>query len=175
MQYPQLKNNNSHSLRIFMKTSHVIEAAKRFSKPYRITNGKKFRLTDVDPDDSGELTSEDKPRAKEALQTGVQALAELQDVLYGGGRPTRAFEVKYRSQTTGLGELQGIQQFCAEKKVPHGYVITKGYRRFQRATTRRRLRWRGCIENSCTSRLGLYAMGQTPPPLTLYLLPPGAR
>jgi hypothetical protein len=46
-----------------MKTSQVIEAAKRFSKPYRITNGKKFRLTDVDPGDTGELTSEDKPRA----------------------------------------------------------------------------------------------------------------
>jgi hypothetical protein len=29
-----------------MKTSEVIEAAKRFSKPYRVTNGKKFRLTD---------------------------------------------------------------------------------------------------------------------------------
>jgi Polyphosphate kinase 2 (PPK2) len=40
----------------------------------------------VDPGDAGELTSEDKPRAKEALQTGVQALAELQDVLYAQDR-----------------------------------------------------------------------------------------
>jgi polyphosphate kinase 2 (PPK2 family) len=69
-----------------MKTTQVIEAAKRFSKPYRITNGKKFGLTDVDPGDTGVFTSEDKPRAKEALQTGVQALAELQDVLYGQNR-----------------------------------------------------------------------------------------
>ena len=36
--------------------------------------------------DTGELKSEDKPRAKEALQTGVQALAELQDVLYAQDR-----------------------------------------------------------------------------------------
>jgi len=35
------------------------------------------------------------------------------------------FEVKYRSQTTGLGELRGMQQFCAERKVARGYVITK--------------------------------------------------
>ena len=49
-----------------MKTTQVIEAAKRFSKPYRITNGKKFGLTDVDPGDTGEFTFEDKPRAKEA-------------------------------------------------------------------------------------------------------------
>jgi hypothetical protein len=69
-----------------MKTSEVIEAAQRFSKPYRVTNGKKFRLSDIDPGDTGELTSEDKPRAKEALQTGVQALAELQDALYAQDR-----------------------------------------------------------------------------------------
>ena len=69
-----------------MKLSQVIEAAHRFSKPYRVSNGKKFRLKDVDPSDTGELKSEDKPRAKEALQTGVDALAELQDVLYAQDR-----------------------------------------------------------------------------------------
>jgi PPK2 family polyphosphate:nucleotide phosphotransferase len=69
-----------------VKTSEVIEVAKKLSKPYCITNGKKFRLTEIDPGDTGELTSEDKPRAKEALQTGVQALAELQDVLYAQDR-----------------------------------------------------------------------------------------
>ena len=69
-----------------MKTNEVIEAAQRFSKPYRVTNGKKFRLKDVDPGDTGDLKAEDKPRAKEALQTGVQALAELQDVLYAQDR-----------------------------------------------------------------------------------------
>jgi PPK2 family polyphosphate:nucleotide phosphotransferase len=65
-----------------MKLSKIIEAARRFSKPYRVTDGKKFRLKNVDPSDTGDLSSEDKPRAKEALQTGVEALAELQDILY---------------------------------------------------------------------------------------------
>lgn len=69
-----------------MKTKEVIEAARRLSKPYRVTNGKKFRLKDVDPGDTGELKSGDKPRAKEALQSGVEALAELQDVLYAQDR-----------------------------------------------------------------------------------------
>jgi PPK2 family polyphosphate:nucleotide phosphotransferase len=69
-----------------MKTSKVIEAARRLSKPYRVTNGKDFRLKDVDPGDTGELKSEDKKRAKEALQTGIDALAELQDVLYAQDR-----------------------------------------------------------------------------------------
>jgi len=69
-----------------MKTKQVIEAAHRLSKPYRVTKGKKFRLKDVDPGDTGELKSEDKPRAKEALQTGVETLAKLQDMLYGQDR-----------------------------------------------------------------------------------------
>jgi len=69
-----------------MKTQKVIEAARRFSKPYRVTNGKKFRLRDFDPGDTQDFTSEDKPRAKEALETGIQALTELQDVLYAQGR-----------------------------------------------------------------------------------------
>jgi polyphosphate kinase 2 (PPK2 family) len=69
-----------------MKTSEVIETGKRFSRPYRVTEGKKFRLKDADPKDTGELTSEDKPRAKEALRTGIQALADLQDVLYAQDR-----------------------------------------------------------------------------------------
>ena len=69
-----------------MKTNKVIQAAHQLSKPYRITNGKKFRLKDFDPADTGELKSADKPRAKEALQNGVEALAELQDVLYAQDR-----------------------------------------------------------------------------------------
>lgn len=69
-----------------MKAKQVIEAARRFSRPYRVTKGKKFRLKDVDPNDTGELQSEDKLRAKEALQTGVEALSELQDKLYAQDR-----------------------------------------------------------------------------------------
>jgi PPK2 family polyphosphate:nucleotide phosphotransferase len=65
-----------------MKLKKVVQAARRFTKAYRVTDGKKFRLKDVDPSDTGDLSSEDKPRAKEALQTGVEALATLQDILY---------------------------------------------------------------------------------------------
>jgi PPK2 family polyphosphate:nucleotide phosphotransferase len=69
-----------------MKISKVIEAARRLSRPYRVTDGKGFRLGKVDPRDTGELKSEDKPRAKEALETGIQALSELQDILYAQNR-----------------------------------------------------------------------------------------
>ena len=65
-----------------MKTSKIIKTARKFAKPFRVTDGKKFRLRDYDPGDTLNLTDEDKPRAKEALATGIQALAELQDKLY---------------------------------------------------------------------------------------------
>jgi predicted AAA+ superfamily ATPase len=35
------------------------------------------------------------------------------------------FEVKYRSQHTSARDLKGLAQFCAEKKVRRGYVITR--------------------------------------------------
>jgi PPK2 family polyphosphate:nucleotide phosphotransferase len=69
-----------------MKTKRVIETSRKLSRPYRITNGKKFRLKDIDPEDTGDLKEQDKSRAKEALQIGVQALQELQDVLYAQDR-----------------------------------------------------------------------------------------
>jgi PPK2 family polyphosphate:nucleotide phosphotransferase len=69
-----------------MKKSGVIKRARGFAKPYRVSNGKRFRLQDVDPGDIGDLQAEDKPQAKEALQTGVEALAELQDMLYAQDR-----------------------------------------------------------------------------------------
>jgi PPK2 family polyphosphate:nucleotide phosphotransferase len=65
-----------------MKTKAFTKRARKFAAPFRVTNGEKFRLKDVDPDDTLGLKSADKPRAKEALAMGVQFLAELQDKLY---------------------------------------------------------------------------------------------
>ena len=52
-----------------MKTKQVIEAdTANSAKPYRVTDGKKFRLKDVDPGrHAGISNPTDKPRAKEAL------------------------------------------------------------------------------------------------------------
>jgi len=70
-----------------MKTKKLIKRAQEFAEPFRVTKGKEFRLKDVDPNDTLELTKEaDKPRAKEALAMGVTALAELQDKLYAQDR-----------------------------------------------------------------------------------------
>jgi PPK2 family polyphosphate:nucleotide phosphotransferase len=69
-----------------MKLEDVIERARELARPYRVTDGEKFQLADIDPGDTAGLEAEDKPRAKEALQTGVEALAELQDMLYAQDR-----------------------------------------------------------------------------------------
>jgi PPK2 family polyphosphate:nucleotide phosphotransferase len=58
--------------------------AKRFSKPYRVEHGKKFRLKDHDPADTGKLHSQE--HAEELLAKGVARMAELQDKLYAQDR-----------------------------------------------------------------------------------------
>jgi PPK2 family polyphosphate:nucleotide phosphotransferase len=65
-----------------MSRKDIVKRARGFSKPFRVTDGSDFHLRDIDPDDTLGLGSEDKPRAKEALATGIATLAELQDMLY---------------------------------------------------------------------------------------------
>jgi len=69
-----------------MKLKEIVKRSKSIAEPYRVTDGKNFRLKDVDPSDTQGLKSEDKPRAKEALRVGVEALAGLQDMLYAQDR-----------------------------------------------------------------------------------------
>jgi PPK2 family polyphosphate:nucleotide phosphotransferase len=62
-----------------------IKTARKLAKPFRVTDDS-FRLKDIDPGDTLDFTSEDKPRAKEALAIGVHLLAELQEMLYAQDR-----------------------------------------------------------------------------------------
>ena len=65
-----------------MKTKELIRRARELAEPYCVTKGRKFRLKDFDPGDTGALKAEDKPRAQEALAEGVRVLSDLQDRLY---------------------------------------------------------------------------------------------
>jgi len=65
-----------------MNAKEVTKKARKLAEPFRITDGERFQLKDVDPGDTLGFKSEAHPRAKEALASGVQALAELQDKLY---------------------------------------------------------------------------------------------
>jgi PPK2 family polyphosphate:nucleotide phosphotransferase len=57
---------------------------RKFVKPYRVDDGKGFRLKDHDPSDSSGLDSKEK--AEKLLAKGVSRLAELQDRLYAQDR-----------------------------------------------------------------------------------------
>ncbi|NJO54188.1 MAG: polyphosphate kinase 2 family protein [Bacteroidales bacterium] len=56
-----------------------------FVKPYRIAAGDGFRLAAIDPGDTGNLKL-DKNGARDALQSGVERLSDLQEKLYAQDR-----------------------------------------------------------------------------------------
>ena len=58
--------------------------ANKYSNPYRVDNGKKFRLKDYDPADTAKLDSQE--RGQELLAKGIVRMAELQDKLYAQDR-----------------------------------------------------------------------------------------
>ena len=58
--------------------------AGKFSDPYRIDHGKKFRLKDFDPESTGHVRS--KEHAQELLDKGIADMRELQDKLYAQDR-----------------------------------------------------------------------------------------
>ena len=65
-----------------MDQAKMLKLARAFARPYCVSRGEKFRLDAYDPADTGDLKKEDKPKAREALAAGVEAMAGLQDMLY---------------------------------------------------------------------------------------------
>ncbi|HSC08314.1 MAG TPA: polyphosphate kinase 2 family protein [Steroidobacteraceae bacterium] len=63
-----------------------LRRARQLSRPYRITDGRRFRLADCDPGETGDLQEGDKIRATETLQKGIEMLAEFQSMLYAQDR-----------------------------------------------------------------------------------------
>jgi PPK2 family polyphosphate:nucleotide phosphotransferase len=58
--------------------------ASKLANPYRITNGKKFRLKHFDPGDHGKIDSKDEART--LLEKGIERMRELQNTLYAQDR-----------------------------------------------------------------------------------------
>ena len=67
-------------------TKRELEFINTFTEPFRVTRGKGFRLADYDPGDTLHLDSEDRPRAQQALQKGIQYVSALQEKLYAQDR-----------------------------------------------------------------------------------------
>jgi PPK2 family polyphosphate:nucleotide phosphotransferase len=63
-----------------------LKQAKKYSEPFRVTDGKSFRLKQIDPANTLSFDSDEKPKAQQALEAGVELLAKLQDKLYAQDR-----------------------------------------------------------------------------------------
>jgi PPK2 family polyphosphate:nucleotide phosphotransferase len=64
----------------------TLKKIERLIAPYRVTNGRGFRLADIDPADTHRLGAEDKDDAKRWLSEGVRWLAQDQDLLFAQDR-----------------------------------------------------------------------------------------
>jgi PPK2 family polyphosphate:nucleotide phosphotransferase len=65
-----------------LSKKELIARAKKLAKKYRVTSEKKFKLKDYPAKVNADWDKEEKNMAEQALQMGVQALAEMQDKLY---------------------------------------------------------------------------------------------
>ena len=63
-----------------------LKLAKKYSEPFRITDGTKFRLKRMNPGETLDFEADEKPRAEEELAQGVELLRQLQDKLYAQDR-----------------------------------------------------------------------------------------
>ncbi len=64
---------------------HLAKDLRRLSRPYRVEDGRKFRLKRFDPGDTHGL-AEEKGAARAALELGIAQLSDLQDKLYAQDR-----------------------------------------------------------------------------------------
>jgi polyphosphate kinase 2 (PPK2 family) len=68
-----------------MRRKEILDRIEKYVNPFRITKGKGFQLSDIDPDDTCGLRL-DKGEASDLLQRGTEWLAEQQDLLYAQDR-----------------------------------------------------------------------------------------
>jgi PPK2 family polyphosphate:nucleotide phosphotransferase len=63
-------------------TKDLVHRARKFSKKFRVEDGKGFDMKEFDPREDGDIGPEDKPLAKQTLEFGIEVLAKMQDILY---------------------------------------------------------------------------------------------
>ena len=69
-----------------MSDKNFLKQAKKYSEPFRVTDGSEFRLKRIDPADTLDFEADGKEQAEEALAHAVQLLTKLQDKLYAQDR-----------------------------------------------------------------------------------------
>src|SRR5262249_30556125 len=90
-----------------MLQKHVLDRLQKYVHPFRITQGKGFRLKDFDPRDTRGLKM-DKGEAAELLQQGTKWLAEEQDMLYAQDRWSLLLVVQAMDAAGQDGTIQHV-------------------------------------------------------------------
>lgn len=103
-----------------MTDKDFLKLAKKYAEPFCITDGKSFRLEQIDPGDTLGLGSDDKSRAKEALERGVELLTKLQDKLYAHDR----WAVLLIFQALDAGGKDGAIKHVMSGVNPQGCEVT---------------------------------------------------
>lgn len=65
-----------------MAKDDFYQQARDLCSPFRVDDGDEFQLSKFEPGDTLHLDADDKSRAKDALERGIEVLAELQERLY---------------------------------------------------------------------------------------------
>jgi PPK2 family polyphosphate:nucleotide phosphotransferase len=65
-----------------LNNKELVQRAEKFANPYFVGNGKKFRLKDFPTDADFQNVPNEKQAIKDILQIGVEALSEMQEILY---------------------------------------------------------------------------------------------
>ena len=82
---------------------------KELIKPYRVKDGKGFRLKDIDPGDTGGLKSEQKKESREWLQHGVEKTRSgVQTVKRRAGRSAPPAQSRPRSRDNCCREHRDV-------------------------------------------------------------------
>lgn len=63
-------------------SSRLVKRCRKFIEPYRVTDGRGFKLSRYDPGDLGKLGKDSKKEAVDKLEKGIELLEQLQEVLY---------------------------------------------------------------------------------------------
>ncbi len=69
-----------------MKLHSIARRARELTLPYKVTDGKRFRLRDADPGDTGPFDRNEKDEARERTAAGIAVLSQLQEMLYAQDR-----------------------------------------------------------------------------------------
>lgn len=69
-----------------MDMDELLALAAKIAKRHTVSDGKGFKLSKADPDDTGIFKESDKERSRELLAMSVEALSEMQDKLYAQDR-----------------------------------------------------------------------------------------